>query len=197
MRITGGHYKGRKLESPKDRSIRPTSDKVRQAIFNMILHGTWRMEWGFDLDEARVLDLFCGTGTLSFEAISHGAVYACLIDKEDSALDIARKNAKALGLNNKISFMRKDAARLPPKPDNLDPFQLVFLDPPYNQGLIEPALNAMHAGGWLSQAALCVIEKERAPNFIVPSPYQDIKTAHYGDTDVVLLGYDPEMQEAK
>tara|TARA_Y100001001_G_C7852111_1_gene254458 strand:+ start:101 stop:691 length:591 start_codon:yes stop_codon:yes gene_type:complete len=194
MRITGGQYKGRKLESPKDRAIRPTSDKVRQAIFNMILHGTWRMEWGFDLHEARVLDLFCGTGTLSFEAISHGAVFAYLIDKEDKALDIARKNANALGLNAKTSLMRKDASQLPPKPDNLEPFQLVFLDPPYNQDLIRPSLEAMHNGGWLSQAALCVVEKEREPNFIVPAPYQDIKTAHYGHTDVMLLGYDPEMQ---
>ena len=181
MRIISGSYGGRKLLAPKNSDIRPTSDKIRGAVFNILR--------GMDvLEGAYALDLFCGTGALGLEALSNGAAQCVFIDKNRTSLDLARENAENLGTVH-CQFLLKDAAKLPVRPESTAPAALVFLDPPYHQNLIRPALDNLHAGGWLAETAALVLEMDRSDNCALPEAYNLLQERTYGDTKILLADY--------
>ncbi len=151
MRIVSGRFKGRTLKTPGDAALRPTSDKVRQAIFNILEHAGFAA--GFSLEGARVVDLFAGTGALGLEALSRGAKYCLFIEDAAESRAIIRENVEALGLTGASKIWRRDATNLGAL-DTLAPFDLAFLDPPYRKGLIAPALTGLASGGWLNPNAL-------------------------------------------
>lgn len=182
MRITGGKYGGRALEPPRDMRIRPTSDKVRQAVFNIL------QSRGM-LVEASVLDAFCGTGALGLEALSRGALCCTFIDKSRTSLELCRKNHAALKIEETSSFVLKDAAKPGIKPAEIAAASLVFLDPPYKQDLVRAALEGLDAGGWIAKDAAILIETERTydPAPLMALGYGLELTRDYGDTRVGLL----------
>src|SRR5882757_6804581 len=153
MRIVGGRLGGRTLAAPKSQNIRPTSDRVRESLFNILAHG-----YDDPISGARVLDLFAGTGALGLEAVSRGAAFGLFIDDGTEARALLRQNVEALGLGGVTRIFRRDATKLGAA-HPVEPFSLVFLDPPYRKGLAEPALVSLAAGGWLTPDALVVVEE--------------------------------------
>jgi len=186
MRITAGKFKGRGLVAPKDSSVRPTSDKVRQAVFNILEH----RDFGFDftLEGARVADLFAGTGALGIEALSRGARYCLFVDDSAASRALIRENVEGLGLTGASKIWRRDAASLGPL-DTLAPFDLAFLDPPYRKGLIAPTFAGLRDGGWLNAPALVVAELAEDENLPPAEGYEVLDDRVYGDTRVVMLRY--------
>ena len=155
MRIVGGKFKGRPLAAPKGRSTRPTSDRAREAMFNVLAHA----EWAPAIDGARVIDLFVGSGGLGLEAMSRGAAFCLFVETEAAARGAIRDNIDALQLFGHTRLHRRDATALGEKPSNLGaPFDIAFLDPPYGKGLGENALARLVEGGWLSAEAIAVLE---------------------------------------
>jgi 16S rRNA (guanine966-N2)-methyltransferase len=156
MRIVAGTFRGRALVAPKGQSTRPTADRARQALFNMLEHAPWSP----GLAGARVLDLFAGSGALGFEALSRGAAFALFVEREASARSAITDNAATLGVAEKTRLDRRDAGALPARgAADGDAFGLAFLDPPYGQGLAEAALAALAAGDWLAPGAIAVVER--------------------------------------
>ncbi len=183
MRIVAGRHKGRRLLAPEGRDTRPTSDRVREAAFNIIEHGLrWR-----GMEGAHVADIFCGTGALALEALSRGAAHAVLVDNNDKALDAARRNVEALDETANVTVLRNDATRPMPRPRHA--IDLAFLDPPYRSDAARPALEALRDGGWLADDALAVVEKAEKSLFDTPSGFQIIDERRYGDTRVFFLRY--------
>lgn len=155
MRIVGGEYKGRPLRAPAGRATRPTSDRAREALFNILAHAPWSP----GLEGRRVLDLFAGAGALGLEALSRGAAFALFVETDEAARGAIRDNIEELGLFGITRVHRRDATDLGQKPAGLGaPFDLVFLDPPYGQGLGELALSRLSSGGWITDTALIVLE---------------------------------------
>ena len=181
MRIVAGRFKGASLEAPKGLSTRPTSDRVRQALFNVLEHGPAR----FEFEGARVLDLFAGTGALALEALSRGARYAVLIEEDAAARAAIRRNVEALSLTGVTKIWRRDATRLG-EAGTLQPFDLVFCDPPYGESLGERALAAAAAGGWLAKGAVAVLEERADSEIAWPAPFEEIDRRRYGDTVIAL-----------
>jgi 16S rRNA (guanine966-N2)-methyltransferase len=185
MRITGGTFRGRLLATPKDMRVRPTSDRTRQAIFNMLQHKDFGI--GFALEDAAVADLFAGTGALGIEALSHGARWCLMVDDDADSRALQRENIETLNLTGATRIWRRDATDLGPiGPAAGGPFNLVFLDPPYRKGLVPRALKSLKDGGWLTAQALIVAETEameplEAPDFIL------VDDRDYGDTRVRFL----------
>src|SRR5262249_33986171 len=153
MRIVGGRLRGRALAAPKSDAIRPTADRLREALFNILLHA-----YDDPISGARVLDLFAGTGALGLEALSRGAAFVLFVDEGAQARALLRENVGALGLGGATRVSGRDATGLGAA-HPLEPFSLAFLDPPYGQGLAERALAAARAGGWLTADALIVVEE--------------------------------------
>src|SRR6202035_769536 len=156
MRVVGGRLKGRNLASPASRDIRPTADRLRESLFNILIHA-----YGDPIEGARVLDLFAGTGALGIEAISRGAAFALFVDNGAEARALLRGNGGPLGLGGVTKVFRRDAGYLAPA-HRVEPFSLVFLDPPYRMKLAEKALASLRDGGWLTHGALLVVEEARA-----------------------------------
>ncbi len=155
MRIVGGKFKGRAIHAPEGRDTRPTSDRAREAVFNVLAHA----QWSPGLEGARVLDLFAGSGALGFEALSRGAAFALFVETDAAARGSLRDTIEALGLFGATRIHRRDATDLGVKPAGLgDPFDLVFLDPPYHRALGEAALQRLAPGGWIAPRALIVFE---------------------------------------
>ena len=179
MRIVGGTFKGRSLAGPTAAATRPTSDRVREAIFNILTHGID----GFTQEGARVLDLFAGTGALGLEAMSRGARVCQFVDDSAEARGLIRRNADALGLIGQVKIWRRDATKLGPCAPQPG-FDLVFADPPYGKGLGEKALVSLIEGAWLNPAAVVVLEEaEKVVVGEVPGLMVfDLRT--YGDTQV-------------
>jgi 16S rRNA (guanine966-N2)-methyltransferase len=184
MRITGGKFGGRALGAPKDARVRPTADKTRQAIFNILQHNDFAC--GFSLDGARVADLFAGTGALGLEALSRGAAFALFVDDSAEARALLRENVALHGLGGMTRIFRRDAAKLGPA-HPLAPFSLAFLDPPYGHGLAERALTASRAGGWLLPDALVVVEEASATAFAAPAGFAELERRRYHDTELIFL----------
>jgi 16S rRNA (guanine966-N2)-methyltransferase len=183
MRITAGRFKGRGLFTPDDLAVRPTSDKVRQAVFNILEHNDFGM--AFTLQGAKVIDLFAGTGALALEALSRGARFALLIDDDADSRGLIRRNVEALGLNGVTKIWRRDATRLGPVTG--DAFDLAFLDPPYRRGLAVPALASLRDGLWLKPDALAVVEMAEDEELPGPEGYTRLDERIYGDTRVAFL----------
>jgi 16S rRNA (guanine966-N2)-methyltransferase len=180
MRIVGGRFRGRTLTGPKSQAIRPTSDRTRESIFNILAHA-----YGDPVSGARVLDLFSGTGALGLEALSRGAAFALFVDDGTEARALIRQNIEALGAAGTSRIFRRDATKLGDVHPN-QPFSLVFLDPPYGKGLAEKALVSARAGGWLMHDALIVVEETKGA-FAAPDRYEEIERRDYDDTDIVFL----------
>lgn len=183
MRIVAGLYGGRRLLSPEGRDIRPTSDKIRGAIFNSLRSR-------LALEGAYVLDGFCGTGALGFEALSQGASHCTFVDLARKSLDLARENAKTLGIKNEAEFIVIDMVKYGQKTDKKEIFNLVFLDPPYNKDLIIPALESLEAGGILAPGAIIVVETEKKFSGRFSDAYTLLDEKIYGETKVSFLTYD-------
>ena len=181
MRIVGGQFRGRTLATPKTLAVRPTADRLREAVFNILVHA-----YGDPVAGARVLDLFAGTGALGLEALSRGAAFALFIDDAAEARALMRENVEALGLGGMSRIFRRDATKLGAA-HPVEPFSLVFLDPPYRQGLAEKALASAQAGGWLKPDALVVVEEAAAAGFKTPAGFAESERRRYDDTEVVFL----------
>jgi 16S rRNA (guanine966-N2)-methyltransferase len=186
MRIVGGSLKGRSLRVPAGRTTRPTSERVREAIFNILVHGIE----GFAIEGARVLDLFAGTGALGLEALSRGARFCQFIEESADARGLIRRNADELGMIGRCKIWRRDATRLgraAPQPA----FDLVFADPPYEKAMGEKALASLVAGGWLAPQAVIVLEESSAAEIAPPAALSSIDRRVYGDTQVMFYRASP------
>ena len=185
MRVTGGTLRGRNLAAPKDMRVRPTSDRARQAIFNILEHRDFGMN--FSLENIAVADLFAGTGALGIEALSRGARFCLFVDDDADSRALQRENVEALGLTGVTKIWRRDATDLGPLGAGAGgPFGLVFLDPPYNKNLIPPALKSLKDGGWLAKGALLVAETSKGEALDAPG-FTVLDERDYGDTDVRFL----------
>lgn len=185
MRIVGGALKGRPLAAPRDARVRPTADRTREALFNVLTHADLG---DFSLEGARVLDLFAGTGALGFEALSRGAAFCLFVDDSATSRALVRHNADALGLLGKTKIYRRNASKLGPKPGSAGPaFDLVFADPPYGKGLGERALAGALDGGWLAPDAVVVLEEDAAAEISVPSGFETLDRRRYGAAQILFL----------
>jgi 16S rRNA (guanine966-N2)-methyltransferase len=174
--------------APRDDRVRPTSDKVRQAVFNVLEHKDFGFE--FTLEGARVIDLFAGTGALGLEALSRGAKYALFIDDAAESRALVRQNVEAFGLTGASKIWRRDAGALGAL-DTLGPFDLAFLDPPYWQGLIPKALAGLRDGGWLKPPALAIAEAAEDEDIPPTDGFMLLDERIYGDTKVQFLRFAP------
>jgi 16S rRNA (guanine966-N2)-methyltransferase len=181
MRVVGGRLKGRNLVSPASRDIRPTADRLRESLFNILVHA-----YDDPILDARVLDLFAGTGALGIEAVSRGAAFALFVDNGTEARALLRNNVEALGLGGVTKVYRRDATHLGPA-HPMEPFSLVFLDPPYRMKLAEKALASLRDGGWLTHGALLVVEEAKAAEFATPDGFEELERRAYDDTEFVFL----------
>ncbi len=184
MRIVGGKFRGRPLAAPGGDATRPTSDKVREAVFNILSHGIA----DFRFEGARVLDLFAGTGALGLEALSRGAAYCLFVEEGAEARALIRRNVEAFGLTGITKIFRRDATSLGAA-SNRGTFGLVFLDPPYDQGLAELALASAASGGWLAAGAVAVIEERKGTALMLPPSYAALDRRTWGDTQVAFARY--------
>jgi len=185
MRITAGLYGGRSLVTPGDNRVRPTADKVRQAVFNILLHNDFGN--GFALEGARVIDLFAGTGAMGIEAMSRGAAFCLFVDDSAESRALIRQNVEALALTGTTKIWRRDATKLGPMAAGAGgPFELVILDPPYRKDLIVSALTSLKEGGWLTDNAVLVVET--AEDETIPDGgFTRIDERIYGETRVAFL----------
>src|SRR3954465_6261497 len=181
MRIVGGRLGGRTLASPRSHAIRPTADRLRESVFNILIHA-----YGDPVTGARVLDLFAGTGALGIEAVSRGAAFTLFVDNGAEARALLRNNVEALGLGGVTKVYRRDAGNLGPA-HPIEPFSLVFLDPPYRMQLAEKALASLRDGGWLTPGALLVVEEHKAAAFAAPEAFEELERRVYDDTEFVFL----------
>jgi len=179
MRIVGGKFKGRSLVSPPGQGTRPTSDRVRESIFNILGHGIE----GFTLEGARVMDLFAGTGALGLEAISRGARFCQFVDESADARGLIRRNADSLGVIGQCRIWRRDATKLGPCAPQTR-FDLAFADPPYAKGFGEKALASLMEGGWLNPDGVVVLEEARKSAVGDLAGWMLLDQRAYGDTQV-------------
>ena len=181
MKIISGIYGGRRLEAPKNSDIRPTSDKIRGAIFNMIASR-------IDLDGAHILDAFCGSGALGLEALSRGGAFCTFIDQSRISLNLCKRNATTLDLYEQADFHLKDTIKFLRKASNIA-YDLILLDPPYCKDLILPTLHALVAAKAITHTALIVIESEKQWTVPLPENFISATEKIYGDTKVALARY--------
>ena len=180
MRIVGGRLGGRPLKGPGSDRIRPTSDRLRESLFNILEHG-----YG-GVAGLRVVDLFAGTGALACEALSRGAAFALLVDDGSEARAAIRANVESLGLGGVTRVFRRDARKLGDAPPG-EKFDLAFLDPPYGKGLAEPTLEALREGDWLKPGALVIVEEAASVALAVPDGFAGREDRVFGDTRILLL----------
>ncbi len=183
MRIVGGAWRGRRLATPRTDAIRPTSDRLREALFNVLAHA-----YDDPVPGAQVLDLFAGTGALSFEALSRGAAFALLVDEGAEARAVIRANIESFGAEGSTRLFRRDATRLGPAGPGAR-HGLVFCDPPYGRGLAPAALASAAAGGWLAEGALAVVEEAESAPVTLPAGFTELERRGYGETAVTLARY--------
>jgi 16S rRNA (guanine966-N2)-methyltransferase len=184
VRIVGGELRGRPLAAPGGRATRPTADRVRQTIFDILAHA-----YGDPVSGARVLDLFAGTGAFGLEALSRGAVFALFVEEDMAARGAIRENAESLGVIGRTRIFRRDAVNLGPI-GNLAPFTLAFADPPYGQGLGGKALASALAGGWLSSGATVVLEEAGSAEIAEIAGFNRVESRRVGGTAVAFLTRD-------
>jgi 16S rRNA (guanine966-N2)-methyltransferase len=181
MRVVGGRLKGRVLHAPESRAIRPTSERLRESIFDIVVH-----RYGGAVENARVVDLFAGSGALGIEALSRGAAFALFVDNGAEARALLRANVEALALGGVTRIWRADATRLGKAPAG-PPFALAFLDPPYDKGLAAPALAALCAGNWLAEGALVVVEEAAKAGIAAPPALGLVDERVYGETRIAFF----------
>jgi 16S rRNA (guanine966-N2)-methyltransferase len=180
MRIVGGKLKGRVLQGPGSNAIRPTSDRLRETLFNILAHS-----YGNPVEDALILDVFAGTGALGIEALSRGARFALFVDESAKACTIVRANVEALGLSGAARILRRDTRNLGQMAEQ-EGSNLVFLDPPYGKGFVPPTLKALRDGGWLCKDALLVIEEGADADVGLPDGFVALEKRLFGDTQLVF-----------
>ncbi|MEQ8666959.1 MAG: 16S rRNA (guanine(966)-N(2))-methyltransferase RsmD [Rhodospirillales bacterium] len=185
MKIVAGRFRGRTLEAPKGRDVRPTSSRVREAVFNILENG----KPALDLAGIVVLDLFAGTGALGFEALSRGAVRAIFLDRAAEPLALIRRNAGRLGIPDECVTLKLDSSKLGPPPRVAPAADLAFLDPPYGLGLVEPALLGLARNGWLNDGAVVVCETPARTDVGRVSGYEVLDVRDYGAARVTFLSF--------
>lgn len=188
MRIVAGRYRGRPITAPKTDGVRPTLDRVRQAVFNVLAHGID----GFSLQDARVIDLFAGSGALGLEAASRGAAQVIFVETASPARAAIRENIERLGIGGMARILKRDATDLGPSKSATADNTLAFLDPPYGRQLAEAALEQLARGGWLAPGAIVVIEEDRLHAVTLPLPYEEVTRRNYGQTEIVIARFSAE-----
>jgi 16S rRNA (guanine966-N2)-methyltransferase len=181
MRVVGGRLRGRTLQGPKSQAIRPTADRLRESLFNILQHS-----YDDPVSDARLLDLFAGTGALGIEAISRGAAFTLFVDEGAEARALLRANVEALGLGGITRVFRRDATKLGPA-HPVEPFSLLFADPPYGRGHAEQALASAAAGGWLVPDAFAVVEEAVKSEFAPPGGFTELERRQFDDTELIFL----------
>jgi 16S rRNA (guanine966-N2)-methyltransferase len=181
MRIVAGSLRGRALTPPKDERTRPTSDRVREAMFNILAHGAASV----DLTGAHVIDLFAGTGALGLEALSRGAAFGLFVEDDPSARATIRSNIEAFGLTGQTKIFRRDATDLGGAAQ-MGQYDVAFLDPPYDLGLGERGLASLAAGGWLKPNAVIVLEERTTATITLPAGFTLLDQRTWGDTQAVF-----------
>jgi 16S rRNA (guanine966-N2)-methyltransferase len=186
LRIVSGEFRGKTLIAPPGSATRPTSDRARQAIFNILEHAPW----SGGVRDARVLDLFAGSGALGFEALSRGAAFCLFVETDEAARGAIRENADAMGQFGRTRVHRRDATQLGVRPGADGPaFDLAFLDPPYAKGLGEAALAGLAVGGWLAPGAIIVFERGRSEPAFTVDGFEEIDARDYGAARVHFLRF--------
>jgi 16S rRNA (guanine966-N2)-methyltransferase len=189
MRIVAGKHRGRRIAAPEGHDVRPTSDRAREALFNILEHGRFTADGTSPLIGARVLDVFAGSGALGLEALSRGAAHLTCIENSATARSAMRANAKALSETARVTVVQADATK--PAPPAGPPCQLVLMDPPYRSGLAAPALAALAERGWLADGAICVAEISAAEAMEAPPGFAPLDERRYGKAKLVFLRYVP------
>ncbi|MGF9562730.1 16S rRNA (guanine(966)-N(2))-methyltransferase RsmD [Neorhizobium sp. JUb45] len=185
MRIVGGEFRGRALAAPKSNDIRPTIDRTRESLFNIIGH-----VYPEAVDQCRVLDLFAGTGAVGLEALSRGCRSALFVENGVEGRGLLWENIESLGLHGRARILRRDATKLGTA-NNIEPFQFVFADPPYGKGLGEAALLSAHEGGWLAPGALAILEERADVTVTVDACFKPLESRSFGDTRIDFFRYQP------
>ncbi len=186
MRVVAGKHRGRRLAAPAGGRVRPTADRVREALFNVLTHKVFAPDDRRLPQGARVVDGFAGSGALGFEALSRGAAHVTFLETRTEALRVIRKNAETLDEAEKVTILARDATR--PGPADA-PCALVFLDPPYGSSLAVPALDALARDGWLADGALAVVEFAAGKDLAPPAGFATLDERRYGATRVVFFRY--------
>jgi len=186
MRVVAGKHRGRRLLGPPGSTVRPTSERAREALFNILAHGRFAPIPIYQ--DARVLDLFAGTGALGLEALSRGARFATFVENDRAARAILAQNVAALGEDGHVRILAADASRLP-RADG--PYDLIFLDPPYRSGLAERALTSLQETRWLAPQALIVVELAAREPFAPPAEFEILEERRYGAGRLVFLRLKP------
>lgn len=184
MRIVGGEYRGRVLATPKSQAIRPTTDRTRESLFNILMHA-----YPEALEGARVLELFAGTGAVGLEALSRGAASVLFVETSVEGRGLLRTNIEALALQGRARIFRRDATALG-QVGTMEPFSLLFADPPYGTGAGDKALHAA-AGGWLVPGALAILEEQADIEPNVGSPYRPLEERSFGETKMHFYRFEP------
>ncbi|MDD9901841.1 MAG: 16S rRNA (guanine(966)-N(2))-methyltransferase RsmD [Alphaproteobacteria bacterium] len=177
MRIVAGRHRGRPLASPKGLQTRPTSDRARESVFNILQHAPWAENV---LEDAAVMDVFCGTGALGLEALSRGAAHAVFIDKDKAALNACRQNIATFKEEKNSLVLQQDALSCPQRPPHIAPRNLVFLDPPYGYDLGIKALRHLEAQNWLAPHVITIMEMKKSAPEPLPDSFTLVNERHYG-----------------
>ena len=180
MRIVAGRHRGRRLHAPPGHAVRPTGDRVREALFDLLVHG---LDWP-GLEGAHVADIFCGTGAVALEALSRGAVFATLVDNGAEAHAAARRNIARLGEEARAQLLRNDATKPMPRPARAVAF--AYVDPPYRAEVAAGVLAAMRGAGWFALDALACVELHRRAAFAMPEGFETAADRAYGDTRLLF-----------
>src|SRR5262249_17419698 len=186
MRIVGGRHRGRRLLAPAGVTVRPTSDRAREALFNILTHGRFAAD-GIPFAGAAVLDAFAGTGALGLEALSRGAAEAVFIERDPEAVAVLRRNVAMLGESAHSEIVPGDATR-PPRARVA--CAVAFIDPPYRSGLAAPGLEALDRAGWLIPDALAIVELGAREKLPPPAGFTPLDERVYGAARLVLLRRD-------
>ena len=186
MRIIAGRHRGRRLEPPPGDRVRPTAERAREAVFDILAHG--RLAPGVIYEDARVLDAFAGTGAMGLEALSRGARFATFLEKDRAARLVLSRTLAAWGETARASVLAGDATK-PPRATG--PCDLAFLDPPYGEPVAAPALTALAAAGWLAPGALAIVELGARAGFAPPAGFTLLDERRYGAARILFLRHEP------
>ncbi|WP_288427697.1 16S rRNA (guanine(966)-N(2))-methyltransferase RsmD [uncultured Agrobacterium sp.] len=185
MRIVGGEFRGRTLAAPRSNAIRPTIDRTRESLFNILSHA-----YPESLEGTRILDVFAGTGAVGLEALSRGCRVALFVENGVEGRGLLWENIDALGLHGRARILRRDATKLGGV-NNIEPFDLLFADPPYGYGHGEKAFQAAHLGGWLVPGALAILEEQGDALIAVDPVFKLLESRTFGDTKMHFYRYEP------